>query len=178
MVPTVCGTKDRPLGRFPAQATQRAEACLPCAQTALSESTLHTSPEDLLCARLCPRQALLEGQDGADVAATPVMSLRPAGYPPSRSKASKPPLSLSSSTVLQDIRGDRRALLTVCAGGQGRARLPERSGCPRGCGSERAGWVGEEGQQVGGGLWAMGGLYEAGCFAGWAGRPQSLQRPH
>lgn len=57
--------------------------------------------------------------------------LRSAGHPPSRSKASKPPLSLSSSTVLQDTmgRGSGWALSIVCRW----SREREASGMFRRC---------------------------------------------
>lgn len=50
--------------------------------------------------RPCPRH-----QETAEAASTLGTPLGSAGHLPSRSKASKPPLSLSSSTVLQDTMG-------------------------------------------------------------------------
>ena len=73
--------------------------------------------EPALCACLLrPSRArgLAPGQDLAEEAAALGTPLTSAGHLPSRSKASKPPLSLSSSTVLQDTMGGRGALLIVC----------------------------------------------------------------
>lgn len=79
-------------------------------------SRLRVHSWNLPCARLlrpsCAR-GLAPGQDPAEEAAARGTPLTPAGHLPSRSKASKPPLSLSSSTVLQDTRG-AGALLIVC----------------------------------------------------------------
>lgn len=96
-----------------------------------------------------------------------------AGYPPSRSKTSKPLLSLSSSMALQDTRG---------AGGRGRGRegcagLGEGSlwGLASDAGSERAGGM-ERGGSVGGGLWLRGWMRRALCWGGgrWWGWHQGV----
>lgn len=71
----------------------------------------------LLCAcllRSSRARGLAPGQDLAEEAAALGTPLTSAGHLPSRSKASKPPLSLSSSTVLQDTMGGRGVLLIVC----------------------------------------------------------------
>lgn len=78
--------------------------------SALSTSTPHAFPEDLGGAGLCPE---LEGQGRVTWPCSRQMAaghhsgmpLRSTGYLPSKSKTSNPPLSLSSSTVLQDKRG-------------------------------------------------------------------------
>lgn len=70
--------------------------------TAVSEPVPHPLSEDLLCAGLPPRSGC--ERYGRALAECHLKCFRSAGYLPSKSKASNPPLSLSSSSVLQDTR--------------------------------------------------------------------------